>query len=74
MSSLDGASGGLGDMKNSPHSKPRSGEGDVSGDDDLEMLRTERKMRSIKEEERRLTMASKKDTMRRQLEMQWCKI
>ena len=42
MSSLDGASGGLGDMRDSPHSKPRSGEGDVIGDDDLEMLRMER--------------------------------
>ena len=39
MSYLDGASGGLGDMRDS---KPRSGEGDVSGDDDLEMLRMER--------------------------------
>ena len=72
MSSLDGASGGLGD---SLHAKPRSGEGDVSGgDDDLEMLRMEREMRSLKEEERRLTMASKKDTMRRQLEMQRQKV
>ena len=69
MSSLDGASGGLGDMRDSLHAKPRSGEGDVSGDDDLEMLRMEREMRALKEEERRLTMASKKDTMRRQLEM-----
>ena len=74
MSSLDGASGGLGDMRDSPHSKPRSGEGDVSGDDDLEMLRMEREMRSLKEEERHLTMASKKDTMRRQLEMQHQKL
>ena len=56
ISSLDGASGGLGD---SLHAKLRSGEGDVSGgDDDLEMLRMEREMRSLKEEERRLTMAS----------------
>ena len=31
-------------------------------------------MRSLKEEERRLTMASKKDTMRRQLEMQRQKV
>ena len=33
-------------------------------------------MQSLKEEERRLTMASKKDTMQRQLEMQRqrCKI
>ena len=29
-------------MRDSPHSKPRSGERDVSGDDDLEMLRRER--------------------------------
>ena len=53
MSSLDGASGGLGD---SLHAKPRSGEGDVSGDDDLEMLRMEREMRSLKEEEHRLIL------------------
>ena len=76
MSSIDGASGGLGDMRDSPHSKPRSGERDVSGDDNLEMLRIEREreMRSLKEEERRLTMASKKDTMQRQLEMQRQKV
>ena len=70
MSSLDGASGGLGDIRDSLDSKPRSGEGDVSGDDDLEMLRMEREMRSLKDEERQLTIASEKDTMRRQLEMQ----
>ena len=29
-------------MRDSQHSKPRSGERDVSGDDDLEMLRRER--------------------------------
>ena len=47
MSSLDGASGGLGNMRDSPHSKPRSGERDVSGDDDLEMLRVERERDEI---------------------------
>ena len=64
----------FGDMRDSSHSKPRSGKGDVSGDDDLEMLRLERKMRSFKEEECHLTMASKKDTMRSQLEMQHQKL
>ena len=63
-------------MRDSIHSKPRFGEGDVSGDDNLEILCMEREMQSLKEQERRLTMASKKDTMQRQLEMQRqrCKI
>ena len=54
-------------MRDSLHSEPRSGEGDVSDDGDLKMICIEKEMRSLKEEEHRLTMASKKDTMRRHL-------
>ena len=74
MSSLDGDSGGLGDMRDSLYSKPSSGEGDVSGEDDLETLRIEREMKSLKEEDRHLTLATKKDNMQRQLQMQRQKV
>ena len=74
MSSLDGYSGGLGDMRDSPYSKPGSGEGDVCGEDDLETLCMEREMKSLKEKDRHLTLAIKNDNMQRQLQMQRQKV
>ena len=70
----EGASGGPNDLGESPHSKPHFGDGYVTADEDLDMMRMEREMRELKGEEKRLTLAAKKDNMRRQLEAQRQKV
>ena len=74
--SLQGASGGSGDIGDAQSSRPRFGDGYVTGDDqdDLELLNMEREMKTLKDEERRLAQAAKKDKMRRQLEAQRQKV
>ena len=71
---LEGASGGPGDIQHSKESRsePRFGDG-FSGDDE-EVLEMQREMQQLKDEELRLKRATQKDNLRRQLEAQRQKV
>ena len=66
-----GASGGPDDLQGGETLQPRSGD---DYEEDLEVVRMQRDLKSLQTEEKQLTLAAKKDNLRRQLEAQRQKV